>query len=192
MLAHGPDKAEGGVGGRETMKQKSAVDMKGRIAHFADLKFVEHGHLDTYLPGHERETSAVIGPGVMEDKTHKPAIVTTDGFNVTYARVKPGHGNALHDHPTVEVFIPMDGRWSIKWGEKGENEVILEPWDTISIPPGIARAYKNIGNKTAHIMAILGGTDPGHVIWSKRTLDEAAERGVTIDIDGKVKVTSGS
>lgn len=174
------------------MKPQPGVDMAKRIARFADLAFVEHGHLDTYLPGHERETSAVIGPGVMEDAAHRPAIVTADGFNVTYARVKPGQGNALHDHPTVEVFIPMSGRWSIKWGEKGENEAILEQWDTISIPPGIARSYRNIGSEVAFIMAILGGTDSGHVIWSKRTLDEAASRGITLDAEGKVMVAAGS
>jgi quercetin dioxygenase-like cupin family protein len=164
------------------------LDVAKRIARFAELPFVEHGHLDTFLPGHERETSAVIGPGVMEDSAHRPAIPVADGFNVTYARVKSGHGNALHDHPTVEVFIPMSGRWSIKWGEQGEHEAILEEWDVISIPPGIARAYKNIGSETAFIMAILGGSNSGHVIWSKRTLDEARQRGVTLDGEGRVKV----
>jgi quercetin dioxygenase-like cupin family protein len=108
---------------------------------------------------------------------------------VTYARVKPGHGNALHDHATVEVFIPMSGRWSIRYGAGGEHETILETWDVISIPPGIQRSYTNIGDGEAYLMAILGGDDPGQVLWPQQTLAEAARHGATLDEHGQVRVT---
>jgi mannose-6-phosphate isomerase-like protein (cupin superfamily) len=167
-------------------KTPSAADVAGRVAHFRDLEFTQRGHLDTFIPGHERETVAVIGGGVMEDPSHAPAVVAADGFHVTYARVKPGHGNALHDHATVEVFIPMSGRWSIRCGAGGEHETILEAWDVISIPPGIQRSYTNIGDGEAYLMAILGGDDPGQVLWPQRTLAEAARHGATLDEHGQV------
>lgn len=164
------------------------IDMAGRVARFAELRFSRHGHLDTYLPGHEREIAAVIGPGVMEDPNHRPAIVAADGFNVTYARVEPGNGNALHDHKTVEVFIPLSGRWSFRWGEAGEHEVVLDAWDTISIPPGVNRCYRNVGGETACLLAIIGGSDPGEVVWARSVLEAAARRGVTLDERGQVRV----
>ena len=163
---------------------KAGVDLRRRIAHFRDLEFSERGHLDAVIPGNEREIAAVIGGGVMEDASHAPAIVATDGFNVTYARVKPGHGNALHDHPTVEVFIPLSGRWKIAWGENGENEAILDEWDVISIPPGVNRSYRNVGEREACLLTILGGSDPGRVIWPQKVLDEAAHYGAVLNESG--------
>jgi mannose-6-phosphate isomerase-like protein (cupin superfamily) len=44
---------------------------------------------------------------------------------------------------------------------EGEEEVMLEPFDVFSVPPGIMRGLRNVGTEPAHILAILGGTDPG-------------------------------
>ena len=71
----------------------------------------------------------------------------------------------MHSHTTVEVFTPLSGRWAIIWGDQGENELVLEAWDTISVPPGVMRGFRNVGTEDAHLMAILGGTDAGRVSW---------------------------
>ncbi len=159
-------------------------NVRNRIAHFKALEFSSHGHLDTYIPGNERELVPVIGPGVLEDPSLRPAIVATDGFNVTYVRCKPGNGNALHDHETVEVFIPLTGKWKICWGEHGEEEAILEPYDVISIPPGVHRNFRNVGDQDAMMVAIIGGNDSGKVIWAPEVLDEAKRHGVSLDEHG--------
>lgn len=160
------------------------------IARYRDLRFSARGHLDTFIPGHERTIAAVIGAGVMEDPEHRPAIIGADGFHVVYARVKPGHGNALHDHPSVEVFIPLDGRWEIRWGPNAEEGVILEAWDTIRIPPGVLRQYKNVGESEACILAILGGQDAGKVTWAPGVIEAAAARGAVLDAAGNVRVAA--
>jgi len=77
----------------------------------------------------------------------------------------PGKGAALHSHLTVEVFTPLSGQWVIIWGDHGENEIVLEAWDTISVPPGVMRGFRNVGREPTCLMAILGGTDPGRVTW---------------------------
>jgi quercetin dioxygenase-like cupin family protein len=169
---------------RSKAQRRAIPDVRSRIAHFKDLKFTSHGHLDTYIPGNERELVPVIGPGVLEDPSLRPAIVTTDGFNVTYVRCEPGNGNALHDHETVEVFIPLTGKWKICWGEHGEQEAILEPWDVISIPPGVHRNFRNVGDKLATMIAIIGGNDSGKVIWAPQVLEEAKRHGASLDEHG--------
>lgn len=165
-----------------------AEQMPSRIVRYRDMDFTHRGHLDTYIPGHERETAAVIGPGVMEDPSHQPAIISTDGFNLTYARAKPGHGNALHDHDTVEVFVPLNGRWSIRYGEDGAHEAILDPFDVISIPPGILRAFKNVSDQEACLLVIVGGDNPGHVLWPEQIIAQAAAHGARLDENGHVQV----
>ena len=45
---------------------------------------------------------------------------------------------------------------------------MLEPIDVFSVPPGFMRGLRNVGTEPAHILAILGGTDPGKVRWSQK------------------------
>ena len=164
----------------------SKDDMMGRIARFRKLKASPQAFLDSRLPGHEREIFNVIGHGVTEDAALQPAITDAPDFNVTYIGAAPGKGAALHDHPTVEVFIPLSGRWAVLWGDEGENEVVLEAWDVISVPPGSMRGFRNVGDEYAHLMAILGGTDAGKVTWARDVIETARKSGLTRDREGNL------
>lgn len=169
-----------------TDRRVSREEMESRIARFGDLKPSAAAFVDTRLPGHERDIFNVIGAGVTEDATLEPAIAAAEGFNLTYVAADPGKGAALHAHPTVEVFIPMSGRWSVYWGDDGENEAILGPWDVVSVPVGVMRGFRNVGEEPAHLMAILGGTDPGKVAWSENVLSRARETGLALDGAGNL------
>lgn len=160
--------------------------MMERVARFEDLKASPQAFVDTRLPGHERDIYNVIGPGVSEDPELKPAIVDAQDFNLTYVGAEPGNGAALHDHPTVEVFVPMTGTWEFFWGDEGDESVTLGPSDVISMPPGVMRGFRNVGDDTAHLMAILGGSNSGKVTWSKKVLEEAKASGLELDKDGNI------
>ena len=164
----------------------SMDEMLDRTAKFSELRPSKMAFLDTKIPGHERDIYNVIGGGVTEDASLKPAITAVDRFNVTYVGAEPGKGAALHSHTTVEVFISMSGRWSVFWGDDGENEVILEPWDVVSVPTEVMRGFRNVGDEHGYLMAILGGTDAGRVAWAQRVLDEAADTGLSLDAGGNV------
>ena len=86
--------------------------------------------------------------------------------------------------------MPLSGRWSITWGDEGENEVVLEPWDTISVPPGVMRGFQNVGDDEATLLAIVGGADAGKVTWPARILEQARETGLQLDNEGNL-VQSG-
>ena len=161
-------------------------ELEKRIARFKDLKYSSQGYLDTRIPAHERNTYNVIGRGVTEDPNLKPAITESDGFNLTYIGADPGKGAALHDHPTVEVFIPMTGKWSIIWGDNGEHETLIDQFDVISVPPGIMRGFRNESDKHSFIMAILGGSDSGSVSWAPNIIGEAEKTGLRLNEDGTI------
>ena len=165
-------------------------EMLSRTARFKKLRPSKMAFLDTKIPGHERDIYNVIGGGVTEDASLMPAITEVQDFNVTYVGAEPGKGAALHSHTTVEVFISMSGRWSVFWGDDGENEVILEPWDVVSVPTEVMRGFRNVGDEHGYLMAVLGGTDAGRVAWAQRVLDEAAETGLSLDADGNVVETA--
>ena len=164
----------------------SMEEMLGRVARFDALESSPRAFVDSLIPGHERDIYNVIGRGVTEDTDLSPAITAVQDFNLTYVSAQPGKGAALHSHSTVEVFIPLSGKWSIYWGDEGEQEVILDAWDTVSVPPGVMRGFRNVGDAHAHLMAILGGTDAGHVAWAPKVLEQARRTGLKLDAHGNL------
>ena len=165
-------------------------EMLRRVARFKDLRPSRRAFVDSLIPGHEREIFNVIGRGVTEDTSLSPAIADACDFNLTLVHAEPGKGAALHAHPTVEVFMALSGRWSVYWGDQGEHEIVLEQWDTVSVPPGVMRGFRNAGTADSYLMAILGGTDAGHVTWAPKVLEQAKDTGLILDAEGNL-VTGG-
>ena len=166
--------------------QGSKEEMLKRGARFKDRVPNRKAYVDSSLPGHARENFKIIGRGVAEDPADMPAIADPHDFNVSAVRAKPGNGAALHSHATVEVFIPLSGQWAIYWGDAGEDEVVLGSGDTISVPPGVMRGFRNAGDEEACLLAIIGGRDPGHVSWSPEVLERAGHIGVGLDDQGNL------
>lgn len=166
--------------------QISKEEMLTRVARFKDLRPSHQAFIDSRIPGHEREIFNVIGRGVTEDASLKPAITDAQHFNLTLVQAGPGKGAALHSHLTVEVFMSLSGDWGIYWGDNGENEIVLGPWDTISVPPGVMRGFRNAGSEDGYLMAILGGTDPGKVAWAPSVLERARQTGLALDVQGNL------
>ena len=169
-----------------TSLQISKDEMLKRVARYKDLKPNKQAFVDSLLPGHQRENFRIIGRGVSEDPSHMPSITGPHDFNVGGIKAAPGNGAALHSHKTVEVFIPFAGQWAIYWGDDGENEVVLGPMDTFSVPPGVMRGFRNVSGDDAFLMTIVGGADPGKVTWPQKLLDEARENGAALDEQGNL------
>lgn len=153
-----------------------------RVGRFKSLKSSAKAFIDTRLPNGERDILTVIGRGVVEDAELAPPIKDNRDFNVAYIRAKHGCGATLHIHETLEVFIPMKGAWGVFWQNRdgSRHEVLLEPYDTVSVPVGVSRGFRYLGKGTGLMMAIVGGTDPGRVHWPKETVEEAAKHGLVL------------
>lgn len=161
-------------------------EMEGFVARFKDQKSSHKAFIDTRIPGHEREIFSIIGNGVQEDADMRPPIPPQD-FHLAMIRSEPGKGAALHSHLTQEVFMPLTGRWAIFWGPEGEKEVELGPYDVISVPLHVMRGFRNVGNETAMMLAVVGGHDPGRVGWPDSLKDMARAAGLVIDEDGNLR-----
>lgn len=163
----------------------SIEEMEQQTARFSQLQSSSQAFLDTRIPGYEREIFSIIGNGVQEDPNMRPPIEPQD-FHLAMIRAEPGKGAALHSHLTQEVFMPLSGRWSIFWGPEGNKEVILDPHDVISVPIHVMRGFRNVGEETALMLAIVGGRDPGRVGWPESLKAMAKDAGLTIDADGNL------
>ncbi len=165
--------------------QISVDEMKQRVALFRDLKPSSRPLVDAVLPQYHREIYQVIGGGVIEDPALK-APIPADGFHLSIVKAGPGKGTGLHNHKTVEVFMVLTGKWSVIWGDEGENELQIGQYDTISIPPGVLRGFRNDSDHEALLLALVGGQDPGKVAWIGTVLDAVKEKGFGLDEKGQI------
>jgi len=85
-------------------------------------------------------------------------IVGAGGITITYAVCPPGQGPSLHSHGvTFETFTVMHGAFEVTWNDNGENRIELRAFDAISVPPGVCRAFRNIGNTEGILQVVISG-----------------------------------
>src|SRR6201987_959249 len=131
-------------------------EMMKRVAFFKDLKGSKTGLPDSNLPECQRELINVRGfqPPDNEGDVVSPvgsaaarlsAIPISEGFNLGFARCKPGRGPLMHNHNTNETFMPITGRWRCAWNEGADYQFVeVGPCDVVSFPPGAARRFMNV------------------------------------------------
>jgi len=152
------------------------------VARYSQVPQFDASILDTYIPECRRMTQLHFGHIV--SNPHAPmAFKEKMGYNMTYNLVPPGHGNALHMHRSIEIFVALDGHWQISWGMEGEHSVVLQPWDFVAVPARVCHSYKNIERQTGqNIMTILPGKS--WITWAPNVVANARARGADCDDNG--------
>src|SRR4051812_21623622 len=169
------------------IREVSREEMLKRVARFEDLVPSRQPLIDAVLPQFQREIFSIIGGGVTEDAGVRPAITAVEGFHLSIVKCGPGKGTGQHNHSTVEVFIPLTGRWSILWGNQGENSIELGPYDVVSVPISVMRGFRNVSDEEGLLLVVLGGTDPGQVEWTGDVLGAVQKQGFGFDANGKIQ-----
>jgi quercetin dioxygenase-like cupin family protein len=166
----------------------SLADIEARLVRYADLRPCTSAFIDTRTPGSDRkENFTIIGPGVAENPEQHVHIRIPHGFNIGGARQPPGCTNSQHSHSTAEVFVIQQGRFRFKTGERGKSgHVDLGPGDIISIPVHAFRGFDTLGDETAFMFSVLGGDNPGRVLWAPYVFDAAREHGLVLLRSGRL------
>ena len=142
----------------------SNQDMEKRIARFKRLSPLPLQQSDIPLAARDvvysRKLLSVIG---LESSASTPInaqapITGAAGMTMTLAVCPPGQGPGLHSHrQTYETFTVMKGRFEVRWNDDGSGSAILELYDTVSFPPGVCRAFRNIGDEEGILQVIITG-----------------------------------
>ncbi len=151
--------------------QPTQEEMKSRIARFTDLVSTKARHaegkgipLEVLEMITAKSTFNMMSPGNLGGQlSPNPPVIGGDAavFRLGFAICPPGNGPGLHVHwNTHETFIATTGKWEIRWGDKGEERTVIEPFDLIAVPPGVSRQFINISAQDAHLMVIIQG-QPG-------------------------------
>jgi len=150
----------------------SVAEMEARTARF-DRLVPTPDYVDALIPGCERTTWRVLG--------NPPAApLQAEHFHMNLVRCAPGKAAPLHNHLTQEVFVALTGTWEVFWGAEGARSLRLSPYDVITIPPGVSRGFRNVGDGDALLMGIAGGHDPGHINWPASVRAAAAAARVVL------------
>lgn len=143
----------------------SQDDMAPRVGRFAALDILEaQKNTDIPLEAADIVWSRKLMPVVgLEDGTDSPInsaapIKGAAGITITLAVCPPGTGPSLHaHHKTFETFTVMKGRFEIYWNDDGGNRIELDQFDTVSVPPGVCRGFRNISSEEGILQVVISG-----------------------------------
>ena len=137
--------------------------MNTRIARFATrrydwdaLKF-QADHDPTYRRAQMRYLGTG-GTGVAADTN----TVENEHFTFSTMLIPAGHVGPSHIHMDVEeVFFVMRGKMLLIIEKDGERfETVLHERDLVSVPPGVYREERNVGDEDALMCVMLGAKKP--------------------------------
>jgi quercetin dioxygenase-like cupin family protein len=171
-----------GAEGAELARAWDQAALQARVVRYADLVPCRNAFIDTRTPGSDaKENFTIIGPGVAENPEQHVHITEAHGFNIGGARQPPRCINSQHSHDTAEVFVVHTGHWRFTFGEHGEDaQIDARPGDIVSFPTQAFRGFENIGEDTGFLWSVLGGDDPGRVLWAPQVFEMAAEYGLVL------------
>lgn len=144
----------------------SPAEMERRVARFDQLQPQSALYQDeTGIPREAYELMAaktlflLMAPeGQGGPMAQKPAIAGEKGLSVIMARCPPGDKPLLHAHfKTHETFMCLTGRFRIRWGDQGEQETFINPFDMIAVPPGVCRDFTNVSDADALLLVLITG-----------------------------------
>ena len=142
--------------------QISKEEMQSRIARFDELKPlpVQNESIPEKARDvvYSRKLLSVIGLETSTPINAEAPIRGAAGMTLTLAVCPPGQGPGLHAHRrTYETFTVLKGEFEVSWNDEGTERTTLRAFDTISFPPGVCRAFRNIGRDEGILQVIITG-----------------------------------
>lgn len=172
-------------------------EMANRTAKFDDLVPYKQQHDDSNgiptavvekLTAHN--VYPIMVPEAYTGRSSMAPIKAGENVVLAIAECPPGDGPGLHNHEiTIESFLCLQGRFEITWGDEGEHSIELGPLDFVSVPPGVSRAFRNISDETARLLAVIELADPtsnDRVAYAPSVADEV-ERDFGADTLARLK-----
>ena len=140
----------------------SKLEMAKRIARFAALKPLPIQNASIPEKARDvvyaRKLLSVIGLDTPTPVSAEAPVRGAAGMTMTLAVCPPGQGPGLHSHrETYETFTVLEGEFEVRWNDDGGEREVLRQFDTISIPPGVCRAFRNIGREEGILQVIITG-----------------------------------
>jgi mannose-6-phosphate isomerase-like protein (cupin superfamily) len=144
-------------------KTLTPEQMETRVARFDKLQTYQRQNFDAHNipPGAVEKVTArkvypVMAPADYQGRSAGAPVKGPRGLIVSIAECEPGNGPGLHRHlNTVENFFCLSSRFEITWGDQGENRLVLERNDMISVPRGENRKFFNVSKEVGRLLVMI-------------------------------------
>jgi quercetin dioxygenase-like cupin family protein len=157
----------------------SKEEMQKRIARFERLEPlpIQNASIPEKARDvvYSRKLLSVIGLETSTPINAEAPIRGAAGMTITLAVCPPGQGPGLHAHrETYETFTVLTGEFEVSWNDDGGETARLRRFDTISFPPGVCRAFRNVGRGQGILQVIITGGvhDMNDIAFSKKAKQE--------------------
>ena len=144
--------------------QMTADDVASRTARFDKLQAMSTLKDNPVVPEAARDIflARKIMPIVLEQTQNAfgsiAAIFGAAGLTMNISVCPPGQGPGLHaHHKTFETFFVLDGSFEFSVNDDGGEKVVLNQWDTLSVPPGVCRGFRNIADRDSTLLTVITG-----------------------------------
>ena len=126
--------------------QVSPAEMETHIARFADLEPTSRNGVERFAVMYPDSTRAAISgdPGELAQIFR----LSKDGAISPYARTR-----------TKETLMCLTGNVTLQLGDDAGEQHELEPWDAVSMAPGVARSCRNAGETPAMLLSLVIGNE---------------------------------
>jgi uncharacterized RmlC-like cupin family protein len=109
-------------------------------------------------PGPEHGTAR----GVVGGSEVSAATVGAEALFMGVFRVPPGARSRAHFHDACEsACFMLSGRMRIRWGDRLQDELVLEPHDLLYVPP-----------RETHVLENLSETEPAEYVVARNASAE--------------------
>ena len=142
----------------------TAADLASRTARFNKLHAMSTLKDNPVVPEAARDIflARKIMPIVLEQTQNAfgsiAAIFGAAGLTMNISVCPPGQGPGLHaHHKTFETFFVLDGSFEFSVNDDGGQKVVLNQWDTLSVPPGVCRGFRNIADRDSTLLTVITG-----------------------------------
>lgn len=165
-----------------TSAELSREEMEKYVIRYKDLpnRVSPVRLLDMALPQFERKRYPVTGRSAEQSWSDK-RVGEVEAFNINFISCEAGCGIGAHAHDSDEAFVILTGRWSVNFGEAGDREIELEPFDMIAVPPNIMHGVTNVSDSQAYLIAVQGAHRGATIQWSSRVVEEVRVLGLDVD-----------
>ena len=144
--------------------QMTAADVAQRTARFDKLQAMSTLKDNPLVPEAARDIflARKIMPIVLEQTQNAfgsvAAIYGAAGLTMNISVCPSGQGPGLHaHHRTFETFFVLEGAFEFSVNDDGGEKVVLNKWDTLSVPPGVCRGFRNVADRDSVLMTVITG-----------------------------------
>lgn len=165
----------------DALEEWSPERMRRRLVTVEDRVWSSRALMCTAVDGGEVDLALIIGFGITEHRSQEPAIFNPHGFSLAVLRAEPGKAMLQHRVTETQVLIVRKGTWAVRLNDHDYVTVTLEENDTLSVPVGAWREFRNVGTETGELYIITGGDGRVRLEWDELVVKGAQNEDVAYD-----------